>query len=311
MESQIVDLVLGSVWPFVVLFGLILSYKAAIKLQDKYLTHKERLQAQKEKGEQAGRDSLKDTRDQGETGSGRRLMGETFNIDKHAAGALLASTQQLRIFWTGVMTTHLTVALTLNVALWTYFLKGYFESSNLCGPYLLVVSGLSSILFGLWRWRSRRIDDYMASLYPDLLLYEGILGAPSSRSTSGFLIKQLHKKVPSLCSFLQCDQVSPKCKVDLISKLVKEKKIGDRGQKNIDIFALVIVIGITIASLLVGFSIYKCSWNFSSLWLIANFAGLFFLVWALTRYQKTPLDSYVQELIKRFKEHSPQGASPT
>lgn len=104
-------------------------------------------------------------------------------INPDNARALLTSTQQLRTDWSSVITSHLGIAITVNIALWAYFLKSYVEVP-LDTQCLLIVSGISSLLLGLWRFYTRYIDNHLAALYPELLQYEGILGVPAEKGTS-------------------------------------------------------------------------------------------------------------------------------
>lgn len=51
-------------------------------------------------------------------------------MDKEDSRAQIASLQQLRTHWSGVITNHLGFALTINVAIISYFLKSYIDTLN-------------------------------------------------------------------------------------------------------------------------------------------------------------------------------------
>jgi hypothetical protein len=231
-------------------------------------------------------------------------MNATSEIGKDSVQALLASTQQLRVHWAGNITTHFMTALTVNVALWSYFLTSYFHapgstsyvSSVYQDGYLLVVSGLSSILFGLWRWSTRRADHFVATLYPDLLLYEGLLGAPPTRSTSGYLCTA----VPNIRLVLESDMPLQE-KVDTIADLVRKRRIGDRGHRYIDVFVLVTLIITSGMSLwLFGNAIYACAVDIWFVFLLGNGVGLWGAISAMTQYQRNP----GREMIERSMQES-------
>lgn len=223
-------------------------------------------------------------------------------IEKVDAQALLASVQQMRTTLRGGITTHLTVALTVNVALWSYFTKSYFDqlasSSGYAERYLLVVSALSSILFGLWRLSARYTDSFIARLYPDFLLYEGILGAPETRSTSGYLCEAVPNVKKVLTSALSSEN-----KLEVVSDLVQKRKIGDRGHQIIDLCVLVILIAMTLLSLLlIVRSTYSCSTDSWFLCLIGNGMGFFALICVMTHFQRNPSLKMVENSMDSFRK---------
>jgi len=119
------------------------------------------------------------------------------DIKPEDARTLLQSTQQLRTHWAGMITQHLGFAITANLVIWSYFLKSYVDSltgqSQVQPLYILVAAALSSILLGLSRLFTHWLDDNIAELYPDFLLYESRLAVPPDRGTSGYLIRLVPK----------------------------------------------------------------------------------------------------------------------
>ena len=218
-------------------------------------------------------------------------------MDSEAAQALLASTQQLRTHWSGVITSHLGLSLTINVAIWSYFITSYINSmkdaSDIEPIFLYVASGLSSLLLGLWRLYTRHIDDHIANLYPDFLLYEGLLDVPPERGTSGYLIKA----ISDIKSVLRNEQLQLYQKVDLLSRIIKAKRIGDRGHLKIDIFAFCTVLLMTALSTII---IFQAGNNNDFYFLIVNVFGLLFIVLSLIRYQKNPRKKFLEELMQTY-----------
>jgi len=221
-------------------------------------------------------------------------------MDKSDAHAMLASTQQLRTHWSGVITNHLSVSLTINVAIWSYFITAYIDSSKDNSAdhiFILVASALSSILLGLWRLYTRHIDDHLANLYPDFLLWEGVIGIPFERGTGGYLVKAVENAKPLLTS----KNMTVEDRVKGIEKLIAAKRIGDRGHKRIDLFSLTAIIAISILSFFIILSSGEKSYWF---FLIANLLGIIFLIISLTCFQRNPKVCFVQSIMCQIKNET-------
>jgi hypothetical protein len=149
-------------------------------------------------------------------------------MNSQQAQAMIASTQRLRTHWSKVITNHLTLSLTINVALWSYFIKSFVESPMKNDDervvFLVAASGISSILLGLWRLYTRYIDGAIAQLYPDFIYFEGKLDVPKGRGTCGYLLKEL----PIIKIVFDDNSLDLEGKVYCIDRLVNLKKIGDR-----------------------------------------------------------------------------------
>jgi len=76
------------------------------------------------------------------------------------------------------------------VAVWTLFLKAFFESG---GRWENVAFGImiSSVLLGLWRLNIRRVDGALANLYPDLIVAEGVLKISPEYGTIAYLSRDV------------------------------------------------------------------------------------------------------------------------
>jgi hypothetical protein len=215
-------------------------------------------------------------------------------VEKEDARALLSSTQQLRTHWSGVLTSHFGLSLTINVAIWSYFVKSFVDSMiSSAGKekiFLYVASALSSLLLGLWRVYTRHIDDHIANLYPDFLLSEEMLQVPSDRGTCGYL----RKAVPGLQRHL-----NGKLSVNAISCLVKLKRMGNRGHFKIDLIALGAIIVMSLTSIiLLGFC-----WNINLLFLTGNALGLSLIVVAMTCFQKDPREEHLKACLKECRSN--------
>jgi hypothetical protein len=208
------------------------------------------------------------------------------------ASTMLASTQQLRTHWSGVITTHLTVAFTVNIALWSYFLKSYFEAeisgSPITNQYLFSVSALSSIIISLWRLYTRYIDNHIAGLYPDFLLYEGMLKVPTNRSTC----KYLSDEVPHVGKILNSKNVEVERRVEFVSQMVAERRMGDRGHWWIDVVMLFIILVMTAGTIWIACPYTTC-------YLVGNVIALVVMVWAMTGFQRNPTEKFADKVAKQ------------
>lgn len=221
------------------------------------------------------------------------------------ARALLQSTQQLRTHWSGAITTHIGYAIVINVAIWSYFLKSYIDSLTVPSEaqplYIALAAALSAITLGMWRLYTHHIDNHIAGLYPDFLLYEGILSVPSDHGTSGYLIRA----VPRVNLIFSDKDLTIEQKLEGISTLVKLKRIGRRGHLAIDLFTLVVLLGMFAVSL----SLRSAS---QSSLAIACFTGIcigfLFILIGLFYYQRDPSKRFIEEVLSELKGKGGNGA---
>ena len=230
-------------------------------------------------------------------------MQDTLKPDD--ARTLLQSTQQLRIHWSGVITTHIGYAIMINVAIWSYFLKSYIDSlavpSEAQPLYILLATAISAITLGAWRLYTHHIDNHIAGLYPDFLLYEGILSVPSDHGTSGYLIRA----VPRVDLILLSNDLTTEQKLEGISTLVKSKRIGRRGHLAIDLFTLVVILGMLAVSL-------SLRSELQSLLTIACFTGIcigfLFILIGLFSYQRDPSKKFIEQVLSELKRKENGGS---
>ncbi len=168
----------------------------------------------------------------------KEMPNQEKGLKPEDARALLQSTQQLRVHWSGVITTHIGYAVTLTVAIWGYFLKSYLDNGR-PAHILLVAAALSTIVLVLWRLYAHYLDNALAYLYPELLLYESKLGVQPDYGIIAFLTKAVPKLKPIL---LDKDKLTAEKKVQVVLKLVEKRKIGYRGHLTIDIIVLAFIL---------------------------------------------------------------------
>jgi hypothetical protein len=222
-------------------------------------------------------------------------------MERDDVRALLQSTQALRTHWSGIIITYVGYAIVVNVAIWSYFLKAYMDSiaapSGSQPLYLGVAAAISSTLLGLWRLYTRHVDDHIAGLYPDFLLYEAKLSVPPTHQTSGYLVKA----VRNVKCILLDEDLTPEQKLDAIRTLVKSKRIGRRGHLWFDLFVVAAILA------MFGGSLYALRSDLCSLSAIGCFSGIAFglllTLFEFFFYQREPSKKFIQKILDNLKTH--------
>ena len=221
------------------------------------------------------------------------------------ARVLLQSTQQLRTHWSGVITTHIGYAIMINVAIWSYFLKSYIDSlvepSEAQPVYIVLAAAISAIILGAWRLYTHRIDNHIAGLYPDFLLYESILSVPSDHGTSGYLIRA----VPRVDLILLDNDLTIEQKLEGISILVNSKRIGRRGHLTIDLLTLLVLLGMLAISLSLRSELQSL---LAMTCFIGICMGFVFMLIGLFFYQSDPSKRLIEEVLSKLRRNEGSGA---
>lgn len=220
-------------------------------------------------------------------------------MERDDARALLQSTQALRIHWSGLIITYVGYAMVANVAVWSYFLKAYIDSlaaSSGSQPlYIGVAAAVSSTLLGLWRFYTRYIDDHIAGIYPDFLLYESKLGVPPAHQTSGYLVKAVRNVS---CILLALD-LKPEQKLEGIRRVIKSKRIGRRGHLWFDLSVLAAIL------VMLGGSFYVLRSDLCSFSTIGCFLGIVFglslTLFEFFFYQREPSKNFIEKTLSTLK----------
>ena len=219
-------------------------------------------------------------------------------MDTEKASALLQSAQSLRIQWSNDITKHFGYAIILNSALWSYILVSFIDKSdNLY--YLVLGSGISSVLLGGWRLYSHRIDEGITNLYPDLIRWEYELGSPLNLGTRLYLVStnDIFDEI-----FLS-KELTPEQHSDAIFYLTNRRKIGDRGARKLDrfvatmIFFFVMVSGFYVSYKLNSYSVTTAELIIISFSMYFLMHGAFFSRFALV-YQENPNSDDIKAAIK-------------
>lgn len=197
--------------------------------------------------------------------------------------AKLEALNQYRTHWSGVITNHLSLALTINVAIISYFLNSFIEARhNLNGEFsfLFAMFAITSIIFGLWRINTRYIDNVIVKLYPEILSCEFKMGYKKNEG----LLKYLSSELRRIEILFKEENMNHRKRIRLLTQLIKDKRIGTRGHNSIDFIVFIVQITMML-SLLVFVDIEKYNVLNSTL-LISGFLGLVLTLIGMCRFQK-------------------------
>jgi hypothetical protein len=219
----------------------------------------------------------------------------TKKLSEVNARALANLTQQQRLHWSTMITTLMGFTAVINVGIWSYFLSEYINVAGGLPSYILIGSAVSSVTLGLWRIYSRYIDNQIAALYPELVLYEARMTAPLDLGTSGYLVRN----VPNLKPIFEAKLTEEK-RSKAIAMLVESKSIGNRGHKVLDLATLSVVIILFIGTLL---SLWRVSFLMNPIYiicLIGIVSGLVLVIVALCHYQSNPSPELVEDVLQKL-----------
>lgn len=178
-------------------------------------------------------------------------------IPEDNAITLLNSSQQQRWHWSTMISTVMGFAITINIAVWSYFLASYIGSGGSRPAYFLVGAAISAITVATWRLYTRYLDNNIARLFPEILLFEKKLKVPETMGISGYLA-ETQKELKKL---LFDKKLLPEEKVQSLQILASKKQIGFRGHLKLEILSIIYIFILIVLSGLV-------------LWYVRNSFGL-------------------------------------
>lgn len=243
------------------------------------------------------------------------------------AGRLLGIVEQRRQHWSSTISALNGLALTLMLGIWTFFLKYFLDYSSFVNPqvpaekanfqifafsYIIFAAGLSSIVSSSWRWYVGYLDNHIANLYPEIMLYEQILGVPDYAGMNEYLSDQ--KEIEEVMTKLSKEQQR-----QLVKQLVKNRQIGWRGHLPFDIAAIVVII-ISIIVALADIYILNSDGYISKVMsfdirnyplLMLKYVGWILIVIGVViqirvfiQHQKKPSKKYIQKIVNTIKTNS-------
>jgi hypothetical protein len=146
------------------------------------------------------------------------------------------------------------------------------------------------------------LDNAIANLYPGFLVYEMNLGLSFDKELGTFSYLKSEIKNLMMISF---DKITFTMSIDIIRKLIENKKIGNRGHKKLDVIACCLIVFFMLLSIIeFWINIEKTQFCILILiTLILEFSSLFLFLWTYFCYsQKNPTDDEIKKAIQEVEE---------
>jgi len=176
--------------------------------------------------------------------------------------------------------------------------------------YIIVAAGLSCVVLAGWRWYVRYLDNYISKLYPEIMLYEQVLGMPFDAGIAGYLSSQ--KTIADVLPTLYRHQ-----RQQLVKQLVKDRRVGRRGHLVFDVIVLVFISLFILLALIDIYSLHTygslpelVKWNVKNLPILASkwvgyvLIGAGLIIQIRTTffcYQKNPSRGYMNKTLEKLK----------
>lgn len=224
-------------------------------------------------------------------------------LSEQNARALADLRQQERLHWSAMITTLMGFTAVVNVGIWSYFLSEYIKAGGGLPSYVLIGSAVSAITLGGWRLYSRYLDNQIAALYSELVLYEAKMAVPPGLGVAGYLIRNVPNVKPIFDSNL-----SEKKKSEAIAILSESKNLGSRGHFVIDLVTLCAVIIVFIVSLLSLWHADSFAEPIYIVCLIGIVGGLALVLIALCCYQRNPSPKLISTVLRKYTSDTEKNA---
>ena len=231
-------------------------------------------------------------------------------MKKGEARELYQTAVKLREHWYRVVWTYTGFAITINAGIWSYLLKGYVDSITVDPPlgnplYIGIAAAISSVIFGVWRYHNRQVDDVSFGLLIDLLRYEMMIGAPKYSGTQGDLIRTR----PAMRGLVFGNsQLSREQKLKVINQLVEDKHMGWRKSLILEWSIFVLMIFMLIATSVL-FKIYQLQQSpnaleeyLAVLCIIGILIGFFIVVYEISWLHSEPDEHSIKQAINKIKK---------
>lgn len=210
----------------------------------------------------------------------------------------LAIANQTRVSTSAIIVNLHGFVVGANAVIWSSLIVAHISIGGALPLFIFVGSGASAITIGLWRLYIQYLDNQIASLYPEILLYETLLSA-TERLTG------IRAHLTGNCSNLRgifTSNLSPEQQAQVVENLVARRSIGYRGHLLFNIGAIVsilLLLGTSIMSVLY----IKAPWTwYYTVSLIPIIAGLVLVILAWCRGQKNPDEHTVSNLISQMSQ---------
>jgi hypothetical protein len=226
-------------------------------------------------------------------------------MKKEDARVLYQTAAKLHEHFYRVVWTYTGFAITINVGIWSYLLKSYVDSITATTPqgnplFIGIAAAISSIVFGVWRYHNRWVDDSSFTVFTDLLRYEMKARVPEYSGTQGYLIRTR----PQIEQIFADNTLSDEKKLQVINILIRDKHMGWKGGLILEwgFFALIYAMFIVALCLFAQHQFLTGLENFLViLCKIGILIGLFIVLIEIIIYHVEPDKNSVEKAIREAK----------
>jgi hypothetical protein len=185
-----------------------------------------------------------------------------------------------------------------NAVVWSSLIVAYISIGGALPLLVFFGSAISAITIGVWRLYVQYLDNQIASLYPEIVLYEAML--PATPRLTG-IRHHLAFNCQNLRGIFTAN-LTPEQQAQVVENLADRRSIGYRGHLRFNIGAIIstlILLGVSIGS--VCYIHAPWTWYYTLL-VIFIVAGLALVICALARGQKDPDENTVSDEISRITQ---------
>ena len=185
-----------------------------------------------------------------------------------------------------------------NAVVWSSLAVAYISFGGGLPILVIIGSVVSAITIGLWRLYIQYLDNQIAFLYPEIVLYEAMLPAiPRLTGIRAHLIFNC----PNLRHVFEVN-LTPEQQAQVVESLVNRRRIGYRGHLLFSIgalFSILVLLAISIMSIL--YISAPWTWYYTVFEIVIALGGVV-VIYAWTQGQKDPDDNAVLNAISEITQ---------
>lgn len=185
-----------------------------------------------------------------------------------------------------------------NAIVWSSLIVGYISIGGGLPLFVIIGSTTSAITVGLWRIYVQYLDSQIASLYPEIVLYEAMLSIVPR-------LTGIRAHLTFNCQNLRgifISNLTPEQQAQVVENLIHRRSIGYRGHLLFNIGAvafILILLGISVGSVFY----IKAPWTwYYIVSVIFIVIGLALVIYAWARGQKDPDENTVSDAISEITQ---------
>ena len=185
-----------------------------------------------------------------------------------------------------------------NAIIWSSLIVAYISIGGGLPLFVFIGAAVSAIAVGLWRLYVQYLDNQIASLYPEIVLYEALLSV-TPRLTG--IRAHLTWNCPSLRGIF-ISNLSPEQQAQVVENLVNRRSIGHRGHWLFNVGAIFFILLLLFISVISVFYM-KAPWTwYYTVSVVFIVIGLGLALCAWLHGQRNPDESTVSDLISQLTQ---------